>query len=211
MGRLLFAAAFFLLAPGLLPADAGAQERVLLYVADGSRDPELMLTREVGVMRDLLTEAGYVVDIATATDGPMVSETVTLKPTVALADVDVADYAGVLLPCMAPAPGTPQPEEIEGIVRQAHDAGIPVAASRGSVTTLARAGALVGRDYAYAGAVDTAKRPEFEGGRFLGTGVVRDGAVVTAGICPLAARELGEADGTEALTRTFIAALAGQN
>ena len=108
---------------------------------------------------------------------------------------------------MAPAAGTPQPEVIDDIVRAAHDSNIPLAASRGSVATLARAGVLDDRDYAYAGPVDPARRPEFSGGRFLGTTVVSSAGVSTAGICPLAARELGEPDGTQALTRSFIRTL----
>lgn len=201
----LFRIALLALAAAASAAQAG--DRVLMFIADGSRDLDLMLTREVGVMRAMLEDAGYTVEIATATGAPMRTERAAVTPTVALEDVSIADYAGIILPCMAPAAGTPQPPEIDVLVRRAHDAGIPVAASRGSVGTLARAGALDGREYAYAGSVDVAKRPEFAGGTFLGTGVVRDGSVVTAGICPLAARELGEPDGTEALTIAFIEAL----
>ena len=70
------------------------------------------------------------------------------------------------------------------------------------------AGGVAERNYAYASPVDTAERPEFTGGSFLGTGVVRDGNVSTAGICPLASRELNMPDGTAELTQSFIDSLA---
>jgi len=179
-----------------------------MFVTEGSRDLDLMLEQEVGVMRRMLEEAGYRVDIATTGDAPLVGEQFALEPTVALADVEVGRYAGVVLPCMAPAPGTATPAAVDEIVRKALAAGKPVAASRGSVATLARAGGLAGRDFAYASPVDPARRPEFAGGRYQGTGTVRAGQVSTTGICPLAARETGAADGTASLMENFIGSLA---
>lgn len=198
-----------ILLPGLASADTANEKKVLMYVAEGSRDPELMLGNEVGVMQTMLEDAGYTVDFATASGQPMAAATVTLEPTVMLGDVDIASYAGVILPCMAPGPDAPNtPAIVEALLEEAIALGKPVAASRGSVVTLARAGGVSGRDYAFAGKVDTAKRPEFAKGTFLGTGVVRDGRISTAGICPLAAKELGEPDGTAELTQNFIDSLA---
>ena len=51
----------------LLSPMTQAAERVLMIVPDGSRDLELMLEAEVGTMRRMLGEAGYDIDIATAT------------------------------------------------------------------------------------------------------------------------------------------------
>ena len=203
--------ACLILATVALPAGAPVAQddgnAVFMFVRDGSRDLELMLTDEVGVMTQMLERAGYRVDIATASGEPLAAETVTLEPTVRLAEVDVAAYAGVVLPCMAPARGFGVPDEVEALVARAVDLGLPIAASRGSVETLAKAGGIVDRRYAFASPVDVGERPEFLGGRYQGTGVVRDGNVSTAGICPLAARSLGEPDGTADLMRTFIASL----
>lgn len=197
----------------LLPQAAGllADEnpRVFMFVTEGSRDPDLMIGEEVGVMRKMLEDAGYAVDIATTRDAPLAGERLALTPTIALADVNIERYAGVVLPCMAPAPGSTIPAVVEDLVRAALAAGKPVAASRGSVATLARAGGLAGRDFAYASPVDPDKRPEFIGGRYLGTGTVRDGLISTTGICPLAARELDMPDGTAALMESFIGTLSG--
>lgn len=197
-----------LLSLTLIPiAAADDNGRILMYVRDGSRDLDLMLREEVGVMRHLLEASGYRVDVATAGDATLAGSEHTLQPTVRLADVKMADYAGIILPCMAPVPGTPAAAEALALLDETIAAGLPIAASRGSVGAVALAGGLDGKTYSYAGEVDLAKRPEFAGAEYLGTGVTRDGTLATAGICPLAARSLGEPDGTAALTRAFIASL----
>ena len=195
--------------PAALPATVNAQEEsaVFMFIRDGSRDLDLMLTQEVVVMKNMLEDAGYEVDIATASGEPMVADTITIAPTVSLDEVDVSAYAGVVLPCMAPARGFGVPDKVDAIMRQAVKMDLPIAASRGSVETLAHAGGIVGRRYAFASAVDLEKRPEFLGGDFQGIGVVRDGNVSTAGICPLAAKSLGEPDGTTDLMLAFIETL----
>lgn len=195
--------------PVALPATVHAQEEstVFMFIRDGSRDLDLMLNREVAVMKNMLEDAGYSVDIATASGEPMVADTITIAPTVSLDGLDISAYAGVVLPCMAPARGHGVPDEVDDIMRKAVKLGMPIAASRGSVETLAQAGGIVGRRYAFASAVDLGKRPEFLGGDFQGTGVVRDANVSTAGICPLAAKSLGEPDGTTDLMLAFIESL----
>lgn len=194
-----------------LPATADEADKVFLFVRDGSRDLGLMLTQEVGVMRTMLEEAGYAVDIATSSGEPMVADGVTLTPNIELADVDASSYVGIVLPCMAPAQGHAMPAAVDAIVAQATALGLPMAASRGSVAALAQAGALRDHQYAYASAVDIKERPEFAGGEFMGIGVVRDRNISTAGICPLASRSLGEPDGTVDLMLSFIASLSEQS
>lgn len=194
---------------GFGTTSADVKSKILMYVAEGSEDLELMLTKEVNVMRQMLEDAGYSVEIATSRDQTMTSETATLVPTINLAAVDIDDYAGLILPCMAPAPGTaPPPAKVEEILEAAIAMGKPIAASRAAVVPLAKAGGVAGREYAFASPVDTQKRPEFSGGTFLGTGVVRAGNISTAGICPLSAKMSGEEDGTVELTRNFIESLA---
>ena len=60
-----------------------------------------MLTKEVGVMVDMLEKAGYKVVVASASGQPITGGATTLKPDLKLADVNVDDYAGIVLPCMA--------------------------------------------------------------------------------------------------------------
>ncbi len=181
--------------------------KIFLFVRDGSRDLDLMLTREVGVMKNLLESAGYSVDIATASGEPMVGKTTSLTPTINLGEVDIADYAGIALPCMGPAAGYPMPEIVDALVAQAVMSRLPVAAARGSISTLAKAGGIYNKQFSFATKVDADKRPEFTGGTFMGTGVVRDANIITSAICPMVARDLNMTDGTEGLTQAFIEAL----
>ena len=100
------------------------------------------------------------------------------------------------------------PEKVDALVAQAVMSGLPVAASRGSIATLAKAGGINNRKYSFATKVDSDKRPELAGGIFMGTGVVRDANIITSAICPMTARELDMTDGTEGLMQAFIEALA---
>jgi putative intracellular protease/amidase len=199
----LLAASILIAYPLALQADTS--KKIFMYVRDGSRDLDLMLTQEVGVMRTMLEDAGYTVDIATPADAPMVADSASLNPTIKLADVRIEHYAGVILPCMAPAQGHEMPARVDELAAEAVALGLPFAASRGSVTTLAKAGGVENRQFAFA--ADPEGRPEFAGGTFLGTGVVSDQQISTAGICPLASRSLDLPDGTVDLTRSFIKSL----
>lgn len=209
MRRLLacFLATIVLQSVSVVAAPAADSQKVFMFVRDGSRDLELMLTEEVGVMRQMIEEAGYSIDIATTSGEPMTIDGITLTPTIELADVDVGEYAGVILPCMAPERGSTVPAKVAEIMEQAVKLGKPIAASRGSVVELAQAGGIDQRRYAFAAEVDVNKRPEFAGGTFMGTGVARDKNISTAGICPLAARSLDMPDGTVGLTQSFIESL----
>ena len=64
--------------PVVALAQAGESAKVFMFVRDGSRDLDLMLEKEVGVMRSMLEQAGYTVDVATATGEAMTGETMTL-------------------------------------------------------------------------------------------------------------------------------------
>jgi putative intracellular protease/amidase len=184
-----------------------AQEsKVLLVVKEGpSLDLEYMLTQEVEVMRGILVSAGFEVVIASPSGQPLVAGETTITPDIRLVEADMADYAGIILPCMAmeDEPSTPG---AEALARAAVVAGKPVAAQTGSVITLARSGVLMGKKFAYINQ-SVAEIPELEGLEHAGEGVVRDGLVITSGVCPYAARELGLEDGTQALTGAFIAQL----
>jgi putative intracellular protease/amidase len=187
------------------PLHADESAKVFMFVREGSRDFDLMLEKEVGVMRHMLEQAGYTVDIATATGKAMSGDSMILMPTVALGDVVISDYVGVILPCMAPAEGFSVPAIVDVIVEQAVAAGIPIAAARGSVVTLARAGGLEGRRYSFPR--DASDRPEFAGSIYEGVTVTGFEGMATSAICPLAARESGKRDGTAGLTRVFIESL----
>ena len=102
-----------------------------------------------------------------------------------------------------PAPPEVSPEAI-ALVKSAVSAGKPVAAQTGSLWTLAEAGLLKGKKYAYA---MEEKSPYFAGATFAGTGVVRDGLIITSGTCPYMALKTKGKDGTEQLALALAAAI----
>jgi putative intracellular protease/amidase len=183
--------------------------KVLLFMrnAKTSGDLEYMLKKEVGVMKDTLEKAGYKVVVATLDGSSFSAGSTTMKADIKLSDANLADYAGFILPCLAvpsyPAPPEVSPEAI-ALVQAAISAGKPVAAQTGSLWTLAEAGLLKGKKYAYA---MEEKSPQFAGATFAGTGVVRDGLIITSGICPYMELKAKMKDGTEEVTLALIQAM----
>lgn len=183
--------------------------KVLLFMrnAQSSGDLEYMLKKEVGVMKDTLEKSGYKVVIATLDGKSFSAGSTTVKADIKLAEANVADYAGFILPCLA-VPSVPEPPDVSpeaiALVKRALSAGKPVAAQLGSLWTLAEAGLLKGKKYAYA--MET-KNPYFAGATFAGTGVVRDGLVITSGVCPFMALKAKMNDCTEQLANALVAAM----
>ena len=208
MKRLLIA--ILLLSTFVLPyAFAQSIPKVLLFMrnAQKSGDLEYMLKKEVGVMKDTLEKSGYKVVVATLDGSSFTAGSTTVTANIKLADANVADYAGFILPRLAvpsyPAPPEVSPEAI-ALVKGAISAGKPVAEQTGSIWTLAEAGLLKGKKYAYA---FEEKSPYFAGANFAGTGVVRDGLIITSGICPYMALKMKTKDGTERLALALAAAM----
>jgi putative intracellular protease/amidase len=183
--------------------------KVLLFMrnAEKSGDLEYMLKKEVGVMKDTLEKSGYKVVVATLGGSSFSAGSTTVKADIRLADAKIADYAGFILPCLSvpsyPAPPEISPEAIT-LVKNAVSAGKPVAAQTGSLWTLAKAGLLKGKKYAYA---MEEKNPLFAEATFAGTGVVKDGLILTSGNCPYMALKMNVKDGTEQLALALVAAM----
>lgn len=190
-------------------AYANDTPKVLLFMrnAQSSGDLEYMLKKEVGVMKDTLERSGYKVVIATLDGSSFSAGSTTVKADIKLAEANVADYAGFILPCLAvpsyPAPPEVSPEAI-ALVNGAISAGKPVAAQTGSLWTLAKAGLLKGKKYAYA---MEEKHPYFAEATFAGTGVVTDGLIITSGICPYMELKAKMKDGTEELALALVEAM----
>ena len=197
-------------------AEGQTTSQVLLIPREGeSSNLDVMLKKEVGVMTDLLQKAGFKVVIANVSGQPIEGIMRKLKPDLKLSEVKVDDYVGVILPCMAvsQSPGPPVSPMAVSIVKQAVAKGKPVAAALGSVYILAEAGVLKGRRYAF---VDDmfieiprirTKDLRFEGAIYSGSGVIRDGNIITSGVCPATEGWMGMPDRTPELTRAFIAEL----
>lgn len=190
-------------------AYASSAPKALIFMRSGSADLEFMLEKEVMVMKNTLERSGFEVVVATLDGSDFSAGSWTVKADIKLADANVNDYAGFILPCMMVG-SYPEPEisqEAMDLVKAAVAAGKPVAAQTGSLWTLAKAGVLKGKKYAYAFAE---KHRYFEGATFGGTGVVRDGLILTSGLCPHMARTLKTDDGTEPLTLALVEAMKGK-
>ena len=187
-----------------LASSAAARQggKILMIVSeDESADLELMLTKEVGVMRTLLEQAGFEVVVATATKRPLTAGSARLQPDLKLADVVANDYKALIMPCMATMEGTLS-READTLIRQMAAARKPIAAQTGSVALLADAGVLSGKKYALAD-----RFPDLPDGVRSGDGIVRDGGIITSGICPYMATKSERPDGTSKLTEALIAEL----
>ena len=182
---------------------------MLLFIRHGrSEDFEFMFQQEVGVMTTILEEARFKVVISTDSGEPVEyysfssREYKLFKPDKKLADIEVGDYVGVIMPCMAKgSDGHADPEEIS-LVKDAVAHGKPIAAQRGAIIILGEAGALEGKKYAFKNPY-----PRFKGALYSGTGVIRDGKIITSAICPNAARYYGDPDGTPELVELFVEAI----
>ena len=187
------------------PVQCQDPPKVLLFIRGGSIDWAFMLTQEVGVMRRVLEDNGIDVAVATVSGEPISVGSITLVPDLKLSDVNSADYAGFILPCMA-ASSYVATGAVE-MVREAAAAEKFVAAQYGSVVTLAEAGLLAGKQYAYRVEMDTGRYPLTEGAIYGGNGVVRDGNIITSGLCPYMSRQLGVPDRTEELSQALVDAI----
>jgi len=167
--------------------------QILLMPREGSIDLEMALIKESGVMITMLKDAGYKVTVATESGKPLEAKSITLKPDLKLSDVRVADYLGIIMPCMN-AGIRPAPPEALRIVQQAASLGLPIAAQRGSVLILNSAGLRGERS-------ESSTDLEW---RYGGTGVFQNGMILTSGICPYYSWETGKPDGTVELTEKFI-------
>lgn len=183
--------------------------KVLLFMrnAQKSDDLEYMLKKEVGVMKDTLEKSGYKVVVATLDGSAFTAKSTTVKADIKLTDAKIAEYAGFILPCLG-VPSYPAPPEVSpdaiALVKNAISAGKPVAAQTGSLWTLAEAGVLKGKKYAYA---FEEKNQYFTGATFAGTGVVTDGLILTSGYCPFMALKMNVKDGTEQLAVALVEAM----
>jgi putative intracellular protease/amidase len=123
-----------------------------------------------------------------------------------LSEVNINDYAGFIMPCMATNDTIVTSGE-KSFVKKVVNEGKPIAAQNGAVLILAKAGVLNGKKYAVMKTDMGDSFPEFKNGIYSGIGVVRDGNIITSGTCPMMAKETGNKDGTEELTQKLVQAI----
>ena len=207
------------------PSNAFGQrtQKVLMIPREGnSQDPDLMIKEEVGVIIKVLNEAGYDVHVATASGQPIVGPTQKVENILKLQNINVDDYAGVIMPCMAVGlfPGPAIDPKVVSMVKKALADDKPVAAALGAVNVLAEAGVLKGKKYSYfRDPLSTEARwgitdPRFADAIYIGPGTTQDGNIITCGVCPYTEKVYGwgldafdAENGPVKLAKAFIAAL----
>ena len=140
-----------LLSATLLVSCAKDNPKVLLFITDGSRDLELMLTKEVIVMNEMLEQSNFEVVITTLSGETVSVDSVVIEPDLKLGDVNIADYSGFIFPCMAPPWDKIYDlnEEVVEFVKKVSKEGKPMAAQTLSVADFAKAGVLIDKKYAF--------------------------------------------------------------
>jgi hypothetical protein len=174
-------------------AFAEAPSTVLILISrENGRSPDLMLTKEVGVMASLLKEAGFAVKYSTPTEKDIAGSKTSLKSDLLNAAVDPANYVGFILPCMAlPNQAIGVTPEFLQKVKDIGATGKPLAAQMSSIDILKKAGLLEGKKFSLSPS----------------SGVVVDGNIVTNMACPYMAENALVDDLTAELTRRFIVLL----
>jgi putative intracellular protease/amidase len=199
----------FLLISTLFISCETDKPKVLLFITDGSRDLELMLTKEVLLMKEIVEQSHFEIVISSLSGETISTDSVSIKPNLKLSDVVIADYSGFIFPCMAPPwekIHNLEPEVV-AFVKKISIEDKPMAAQTLAVADFARAGVLVDKKYAFTIDPDVNKYPDFEGGIYSGEGVVQDGKIITSGTCPWKTREYGKPDGTRELTQLIVNAI----
>ena len=195
----------------LSPKSASAEtvDKVLIIIKEihGSAELQFLENNEVFLMKHSLEEAGFLVEIASASGRTFLKGNLTLESDFKLSEVVIGDYNGFMITCSAlgvntsldrkqvPAFGEAysKPEEV-AIAKQIVDSGKPVAAQDRAVIILAEAEVLEGKKYSY--------KHELQIGNAIygGQGIVRDGNIITYAYCPY----WGSLDQTVELTKTLI-------
>jgi putative intracellular protease/amidase len=183
-----------------------AKLKVLLIPREGEPYEDYVIIEEPVVMKTMLEQAGFKVMVATISGKNVEGQKYKLKTDKKLSDVDVTDYAGIIMACMAVGQTEwhARPEEI-ALVQEAVAHDILIAAQQGSVIILAEAGVLAGKKFSYG--MKPYFNESFDNAIYSGTGIVQDGNIITSSYNPWFTKTKQKVHGTFDLTDRFIEAL----
>ena len=85
----------------ILPAFKIEKPKVLMFIQDNSMDQGFMLINEVAKMKEMLGQTGFEVIIATISGDELKSDQINVKPDTKLSKVDIKEFSGLIIPCMA--------------------------------------------------------------------------------------------------------------
>jgi 4-methyl-5(b-hydroxyethyl)-thiazole monophosphate biosynthesis len=175
-------------------------EKVLMILRHGSFDFKTMLEKEVLVMIKLIKEAGYTIVTASETGETLGYGGSSITPDAKLIDINLKDFAGVIIPCMSSGTAVSiAPAIVVSTVQKAFDMSLPIAAGITGVVVLEKAGLLKGKKFA----IEQSMQNQIPDGIYMGSGVVQDGNIITSGSSPIMPGAFGD-DGVEALTKAFL-------
>ena len=188
---------------------AEASDKVLIIIKEYyiPADIQSMPTDEAILMKQTLENAGFDVDIASASGRKFLIGGVTLESDYKLVEVNVGNYSGFMITCSSlsmnissdlsqvPAFGETysKPEEV-AFAKKIVDRGKPIAAQHKGVVLLAEAGVLKGKKYSYM------RDLQVDEAIYGGQDVVKDGNIMTSTFCPYH----GSKDQTVELTKALI-------
>ena len=186
-----------------------SKPKVLMYIQDNSMDLNFMLKNEAIKIKQILEQAGFDVDIASISGEILKSESMSIKPDIMLSEVNINNYSGFIVPCMAPNDTVTTLQErnfIKAVVQE----GKPLAAQTSAVYLLAESGILRGKKFAMEEKLIDMS-PEFKNAVYSGIGVIQDGNIITSGTCPMMMKMTGLKDGTNELTNKLIQTIKSKN
>ncbi len=172
---------------GVVSTPGFGAPRVLMLIAQRSMDAEFFILQEVTPMLDLLAKAGCQVEVATVDGKAVVRGKANLRSDLAMSNVDLLQYAAVVVPCMG-ASDYPPTRQIIALLREANGRGMLIAAQNASEVLVP------------AGLADDHEISEK-------AGVVTDKNLITSFNCPFMAREGGKPVDTPELIRRLVEAL----
>jgi putative intracellular protease/amidase len=201
----------FVLGIAVVNAGWGQQgpKRVLIVPREGSIAPDLMIKREVLVIKQILTQAGYDVEVATVSGKPIRGKDQILEANAKVGDVDLSRYSGLVLACMAAGSigEWHASQDEKSLATDAAQRGMLVGAQASALITLAEAGLLDGKHYCYY--KNPGHTEGFVNGQYSGLGVIRDGILITSSSCPYVPVQYGPRmkDYTSQFAADFVRAL----
>ena len=199
MKKVVFAALF-----SIITFAGFSQQKVLMILREGRFNGlDDNLQSEVLVIQNKLQENGYQVVITSESGNSLVGEKVTVKPDVLLNTIIINDYSGIVIPCLSLEGRAVLGTNIVGIVKTAYGNGIPIAAQHNGVYILHAAGLLSGKKFAM-------HANRLADGIYSGTGVIRDGLIITSGTCTYVANDTKRPDGSIELANQLIEAIQGK-
>ena len=166
----------------------------------GETSLKIAIDKEVNTFIGRLGALGYAVDVASENGKDISAGGSTLTVDKKHAEAKITHRVCVIIPCMVQGN---VPTSAVKIAQDMPSRNMPAAALNGGVLILAGAGVLEGRNYA----IGQNLQPYVHDGDLKGIRVVRDGDIVTSGVCPFSAQVSGLKDGTDELVTAFAAML----